>query len=131
MGVDQALIALFIGAMLANGHESREELARAQHLIWSTRRFRRASGDRLNRLIDDTRTMVDEGDPAHVLEAAARSIPPRLKKPAFIVVTDLLLVDGKLDAAERRFLQRLAEELSLDGTEARQLVDVIRMKNQL
>ncbi len=37
--VDEAVIALFIGAMNANGHGAREELARAHHLIWSTRRF--------------------------------------------------------------------------------------------
>jgi hypothetical protein len=35
--VDEALIALFIGAMDANRHVAREELARAHHLIWSTR----------------------------------------------------------------------------------------------
>jgi hypothetical protein len=43
--LDEALIALFIGAMDANGHVAREELARAHHLIWSTRRFRRKSGE--------------------------------------------------------------------------------------
>ena len=39
--LDEALIALFIGAMNANDHVAREELARAHHLIWSTKRFRR------------------------------------------------------------------------------------------
>jgi hypothetical protein len=29
-----ALLALFIGAMNANGHVAREELERAHHLIW-------------------------------------------------------------------------------------------------
>jgi hypothetical protein len=33
---DEALIALFVGAMNANDHVAREELARAHHLIWST-----------------------------------------------------------------------------------------------
>jgi hypothetical protein len=37
--LDEALIALFIGAMNANDHVAREELARAHHLIWSTKRF--------------------------------------------------------------------------------------------
>ena len=31
--LDEALIALFIGAMNANDHVAREELARAHHLI--------------------------------------------------------------------------------------------------
>jgi hypothetical protein len=37
--LDEALIALFIGAMDANHHVAREELARAHHLIWSTSGF--------------------------------------------------------------------------------------------
>jgi hypothetical protein len=49
--LDEALIALFIGAMNANDHVAREELARAHHLIWSTKRFRRKSGETVGRLI--------------------------------------------------------------------------------
>jgi hypothetical protein len=43
-------LALFIGAMDANRHVAREELARAHHLIWSTNRFRRKSGETVGRL---------------------------------------------------------------------------------
>jgi len=50
LDLDEALIALFIGAMNANDHVAREELARAHHLIWSTKRFRRKSGETVGRL---------------------------------------------------------------------------------
>lgn len=46
LDVDEALMALFIGAMNANGHVAREELARAHHPIWSTHRF---AGNRARR----------------------------------------------------------------------------------
>jgi hypothetical protein len=49
LDLDEALIALFIGAMDANRHVARDELARAHHLIWSTRRFRRKSGETVGR----------------------------------------------------------------------------------
>ena len=52
---------LFIAAMNANGHVSRQELARAHHLIWSTRRFRRKSGEAVGRLVDRAKTKLENG----------------------------------------------------------------------
>jgi tellurite resistance protein len=128
---DQALVALFIAAMDANGHVSREELARAQHLIWSTRQFRRKSGERVGALIDRMRTRVEEQGSSTVVRAAAAAIPRRLRAASFAVVADLLLADGTLDARERRFLHGLAADLGMDGQSARQIVDVILLKNRL
>lgn len=79
LGPDEALIALFIGAMNANDHVSREELARAHHLIWSTRRFSRKSGDTVGRLIARMKALVEEEDPAPLMERAAKAIPPQVR----------------------------------------------------
>jgi tellurite resistance protein len=129
--LDEALMALFIGAMNANDHVAREELARAHHLIWSTRRFHRKSGETVGRLIDRMRGLVEEQDPAAVMESAARAVPPRLRPSAFAVVADLLLADGRIDARERRFLERLAVNFRIPTRLATDIVDVILVKNQL
>jgi len=129
--LDRALISLFIGAMDANGHVSREELGRAQHLIGSTRRFRRKSGETLGRLIDEARTAYEDGDPGEVVAAAARALPAARATSTFAVIADLLLADGTLDAPERRFLQQLGRDLRLATEDVRRIVDVILLKNQL
>src|SRR5574338_1701721 len=131
LGPDEALIALFIGAMNANDHVSREELARANHLIWSTRRFRRKSGDTVGRLIDRMKRLLEEQDPAEVIERAARTVPAKLRPSAFAVVADLLLADGKIDARERKFLQRLAADFRIPGRMAMNIVDALLVKNHL
>ena len=128
---DEALIALFIGAMNANDHVAREELARAHHLIWSTRRFRRKSGDTLGRLIDRMKRLLEEGDLAAVMESAARAIPTKLRGSAFALVADLLLADGKIDSRERRFLQRLAGNLGIPVKMATDVVNAMLLKNYL
>jgi tellurite resistance protein len=94
LDLDEALIALFIGAMDANDHVAREELARAHHLIWSTKRFRRKSGETVGRVIARMKKLLEEQDPSAVMEAAARSIPAKLRPSAFAIVADLLLADG-------------------------------------
>jgi tellurite resistance protein len=111
--LDEALIAVFIGAMDANGHVAREELARAHHLIWSTRRFRRKSGETVGRRIDRMKRLLEEQDPAAVMQRAARTIPARLRRSAYAIVADLLMADGKIDAHERKLLQRPAGSFSI------------------
>ncbi len=56
--VDEALIALLIGAMNANDHVSPEEGARAHHIIWSMRRFRRKPGEAVERTIEQMRALI-------------------------------------------------------------------------
>lgn len=129
--LDEALLALFIGAMNANGHVAREELARAHHLIWSTRRFRRKSGETVGRLIDRMKRLVEEHEFEHVMDVAAAALPPKLRPSAFAIVADLLLADGRIDARERRFLQRLAMSFGIERGMATEVVEVMLVKNRL
>ena len=130
LGLDEALIALFIGAMDANRHVATEELARAHHLIWSTKRFRRKSGATLGRLIGRMKRLLEQERSA-VREAAARAVPAKLRPSAFAIVADLLLADGKIDARERRFLQRLAVNFNIRARAASHVVEAMLVKNHL
>ena len=129
--LDEALIALFIGAMNANDHVAREELARAHHLIWSTRQFRRKSGETVGRLIERMKRLLEAEEAAAVLERAARAVPATLRPSAFAVVADLLLADGKIDARERRFLRQLAVNFRMPIRTATNVIDALLVKNRL
>lgn len=129
--IDEALIALFIGAMNANGHEAPDEAARAQHLIWSTQRFRHRPGEEVDRLIGRVRERLRDGNPQAIIDRAAVVIPVALRPAAFAVLVDLLLADGELERQEQAFLRGLASQLALTPKMARQIVDVILLKNRL
>jgi tellurite resistance protein len=127
--VDEAFIALFIGAMEANRHVSPEEAARAHHIIWSMKRFRRKSGETVGRLIDRTRTRVEQHGAIPVITGTARAIRARLRSAAFALLTDLVLADGKIERAERQFLNRLAENLGLDRMRRDVVLNAMLIKN--
>ena len=127
--IDQAFIALLIGAMDANQHVSPEEAARAHHIIWSMKRFRHKSGETVGRLIDEMRTFVETHGAVTAMAIATSTIPVRLRATAFALSSDLVLADGKIDRAERRFLHRLAEELGLESGMRDVILDVILVKN--
>jgi tellurite resistance protein len=129
LSIDRAIIAVLIGAMDANGHVAREELARAHHIIWSMRRFRRKSGDHVNRLIESMRTLIEARGALPVIADAASVIPQRLRAPAFALAADLVLADGRMERSERRFLDRLAGELDVDPQQTIDILEVMLVKN--
>ena len=129
LDADDAFIALLIAAMDASGHVSAEEAARAHNTIWSMRRFRHRSGEAVGRKIERMRTLVENHGAAPAIEAAARQIPTRLRPAAFAVAADLVLVDGRMERLEGRFLRQLAADLGLDRQTAKSILDVMRIKN--
>jgi len=129
LDADDAFIAVLIAAMDASEHVSAEEAARAHNIIWSMRRFRHRSGDTIGRKIERIRTLVVKQGALPVIEAAARLIPTRLRAAAFAVAADLVLVDGRMERLEGRFLRRLAVDLGLEQDSARRILAVIRLKN--
>lgn len=66
-----------------------------------------------------------------MLEAAAKTIPAKLRPSTFAIVADLLLADGKIDARERKFLQRLAVKSNIRAGVARQVIQAMLVKNHL
>jgi tellurite resistance protein len=129
LNLDEAFLALLIGAMHANQHMSREEAARAHHIVWSMKRFRRKSGETVGRLLDATRTLVEQHGASAVVTEAARVIPPRFRSAAFALSADLILADGKIERAERQFLDRLAGQLGLDRATRDAVLNTMRIKN--
>jgi hypothetical protein len=77
------------------------------------------------------RRLVETSDAEDVLALAVRALPPRLRAPAFAVLADLLLADGRLDAQERAFLTRIGRELKIPSVKRRRILDVILVKNGL
>jgi hypothetical protein len=75
--------------------------------------------------------LLEAQEAASVMDTAARTIPARLRPSAFAIVADLLLADGKIDARERKFLQRLAVNFNIRARVAIQVIEVMLVKNYL
>lgn len=130
LSADEAFIALIIGAMEANNHTAPDEAARAQHIVWSMARFRNRNGATIGRLIASMRQMAHDYAPEAVIGVACRAIPERLRGAAFAIVADVILVDGRVQRGERRFLLAVAEQLGQPPAQAKAILDVIRLKNR-
>jgi len=124
-----AIIAVLMAAMESSGHTSAEEAERARHIIWSMGRFRQRSGETVERKIDRMRRFIEDRGPSAAIDAAVRQVDKRRRAGVYAVTADLLLVDGRLERLEARFLRDLARRLTLDQSTAKQILDVMRLKN--
>ena len=129
LNADDALLAVLLAAINANDHVSPDEARRAHHIIWSMRRFRRKAGDAVDASVNRMRELIERHGAPPVIGAAARAIPARLRPAVFAVSADLVLTDGRIERAERRFLDDLAATLGLARREARNIIDVMLIKN--
>jgi hypothetical protein len=77
------------------------------------------------------KTLIESRGPSAVLEASARTIPRRLRPAAFAIATDLILVDGRMERSEARFLRALATTLGLTDRVTDAILEVIRIKNSV
>jgi tellurite resistance protein len=127
---DEGFIALIVAAMDANNHTAPEEAARAQHIVWSMARFRNRNGATVGRLIATMKQMVHDYAAEDVIAAACRAIPARLRGAALAICADVILVDGRVQRDERRFLLSVAAQLKQQPAETRAILDVIRLKNR-
>ena len=126
---DSAILAVLIAAMASSGHVESEEGARASNIVGSMRRFRNKSKLTVRRKIERVSVILEANGVAPVVDAAASAVPSRLRPAVFAVAADVLLVDGRFERPERRFLGHLATSLGLDDDEAQDVIDVMRVKN--
>ena len=129
--LDQAIIAILIGSMMANDNVSPEESERAHHVTWSMRRFRRRSGDTVGRLIERVRERIVAEGPTAVVQQASKMIPSSMRPSVLAVAADLVLVDGTLQRQERQFLSELARQLKIAPALSLQILKAISIKNAI
>jgi tellurite resistance protein len=129
LDADTAILALLVTAMASSGHIAPEENARADNIIWAMRRFRNQPGERIGRLVERVKTLIERHGIADMADAAARSLPPAIRAPVFAVAADVVLVDGRFERQERRYLERLGRALRLTPARTRTIVSTMRLKN--
>jgi tellurite resistance protein len=129
--LDQAIIAVLVGSMMANGHVAPEESERAHHITWSMRRFRRRSGDTVGRLLGRVRDRIGTDGVAAVVQQASKVLPAAMRPSVLAVAADLVLVDGTLQRQERQFLSELSRQLKIAPALSLQILKAISIKNAI
>jgi tellurite resistance protein len=68
--------------------------------------------------------------PGKAMLSASLLLSRQLKETAFAWAVDIVMSDGRIDEKEKTYLQRIVAEFNIDDETAKQIIDVITIKNR-
>ncbi|WP_143171056.1 tellurite resistance TerB family protein [[Phormidium ambiguum] IAM M-71] len=120
---EEAVAAIVMVAVYANGQPSEEENEEAINIINTQDIFDSYSVDEFQEMIDKITKLLNEEGIGVLFRTAAESITDDLGEIAFQAVAEMVLVDQKIDEDEESFLSQLAEALDISEDVAQDMID--------
>jgi tellurite resistance protein len=125
-----AFSAVAIAAVASDGDISPDEVQRTAINLASVKLFRSYDIRDLSNSLNKVSGLIKRRGPGPVLQAAKASLNQEQLTSAFFVAADLVLSDGVVEEAEKKFLEELQKTLQVDDDTALKIVDVAVLKNR-
>lgn len=127
----EALAAIAVAAVAADGYLLDEERERLFSLISTLQIFKGYSEQRRLKLLEKLFELLRQKGGLSLVYFAKDAIPPQLRETAFGVATEIVLSDGVLTFKEKEFLQHLQETLEIPDSHASRTVKFMLLKNKI
>jgi hypothetical protein len=124
----EAFLAVIYAAIAADGVVEPEEMNALAVTLANRKIFRGINlNDTFKRI---NKIHKESGSVLGIIEAAAPKITDEYKNTVFATAVDFLLSDGSVDGAEEKMLYDLKAALNIPDDVAKNIVDVIVIKNK-
>ncbi|MFB2881427.1 tellurite resistance TerB family protein [Floridanema aerugineum] len=120
---EEAVAAIVMVAVYANGQPSKEESEEAINIINTQDIFDSYSVDEFQEMINKITKLLNEEGIGVLFRTAVASITDDLAEIGFQAVAEMVLVDQKIDEDEESFLSQLAAALDISEDVAQDLID--------
>jgi hypothetical protein len=128
--VDEAMVVVLFGAVLADGLVGIQEATRIDDIVAaSPLRWRREAAETKVMGARAAALFAQEGT-EKVLALCATTIPRELHATAFALAADLMLVDGQVGQWEHTYIDSLQNAFAIDDDVAMRIVEVLLIKNR-
>jgi tellurite resistance protein len=125
----EAFAAIAVSAIASDGDISPEEMQRTAIDLLTLQTFRNDDLRDLANILNKVAGIIKRHGTGAALEAAKVSLKKEQLETAFFVAVDLVLADGVVEEAEKKFLERLQRTLELDDATVTKIVEVVLIKN--
>ncbi|MCC5641995.1 tellurite resistance TerB family protein [Nostoc sp. CHAB 5824] len=126
----EGFAVIILMATASDGYLSVEQANSITFVLSRMKLFKSYPHEMINKLIEKILEIL-QGDGFNSLFNAARdSLSQDLREAAFAVATDLVLAEGIIAEEEKNFLNDLYQALGISSEIARQIVQVILIKNR-
>lgn len=128
----QAVMAIVIAAIAADGDVEDDEVHRMRLMCSLSPLFARNTREQDDRVIDHCVRAFKQTnwDTDAVASKAASSLSSSLRETAFAFAADMMLADGMVTSSEESFLLGLADKLSIPSDVVESIVNVSIIRNR-
>lgn len=126
--IPEAFMGILVAAAFADGEMQAEERAEIMHLASRSRALQALPPAELSRINDVVNERLATRQMA--LQEACDTLPLDMGPAVFAHCVDIFLADGQLLPAEAAFLEELVTQLSIDATQAGQILEALIIKSQ-
>ncbi len=126
----EAFAAIALASVTADGYLAEEEIEGVITTLTRMQLFRSYSEDVLTRLFDKLGGIVKRQGKDALIKTAITSLPHHLHDTAFAVAADLILADGEVAEEEERLLHYLYNYFDIPDETAKNIIDVMVIKNK-
>lgn len=130
MSPAEAFASIALVAIAADGYLSDQEGEDMSMLLSRMELYRDLRGEALLRMLDTLLDQLKRQGPGALIQQAKIALPTDLRETAFAVATDLVLSDRTVTPQEQAFLDDLYRILEVPEAMARQIVQVLTIKNR-
>jgi tellurite resistance protein len=126
----EAFAAITIAAIASDGYLSDKEARSLCATLSRMKLFKNYTDDAIASMFDMLLNTIRREGMNFVFNTAKDSLNPDMREAAFAVAADLVLADGMLAQEERDFLNDLYQSLGISSDTAKQVMDVMSIKNR-
>jgi tellurite resistance protein len=126
----EAFAAITVAAIASDGYLSDKEARSLCATLSRMKLFKNYTDDAIASMFDMLLNTIRREGMNFVFNTAKDSLNPDMREAAFAVAADLVLADGMLAHEERDFLNDLYQSLGISSDTAKQVMDVMSIKNR-
>lgn len=126
----EAFAAIALAAIASDGYLDDEGTRSISAILSGMKLFKSYPNDVMVRMFDTILGNIRREGINSLFNAAKESLSPEMREAAFAVATDLVLAGGVVTIEEQDFLNDLYQALGISSDIAKQIVEVMMIKNR-
>lgn len=121
LSLQEAIVTVLLGGVYSDEYDSQEEMLVLRQTLAKSPIF--VDSDDISDQAMIRRCKADLDNNPESLAAARAAVPEHLRATAFAMAVEIVFADGIIDPREATYINQLQNELGLDETKARAIVD--------
>jgi tellurite resistance protein len=126
----EAFAGILMAASGCDGHVAEDEVQGLVTTLLRMKLYQRFSDKQYNQMLGKLYGMLKKKNAESLTDTCAEALPAELRETAFANACDIVLADGVLEPDERNFINQLQSKLSVEPSRAKEIVEIMILKNK-